>query len=119
MSTKGAVLQLAKTQLFAFTVPGTAGDSKLNSQEHTKIPCVHERYDSLYIEELWCITATTDKRLQDDYLWSHVIQSASSCNRPLTCCVYRQTKVSQLDAFVRHQQNVLRLDVPMNYALQI
>ena len=67
MSTKGAMLHFAKTQQFAVTVQQTPSDIKLSSQRHTKIPCLHKRYDSLYKEELSCISAITDKRYDSLY----------------------------------------------------
>ena len=51
------------------------------------------------------------------YLWGHVIQRASPCDRTLLRGIDGQAKVCQLDLFVLCQQNVLRLQVPVYDAL--
>ena len=52
------------------------------------------------------------------HLRSHIVQGTSSCDWALAGGIYGQAKVCQLNALVCHEQNVLRLDVSVNDALQ-
>ena len=61
----------------------------------------------------------TDEWVNSVYLRSHVVQGTSSCDWALAGGIYGQAKICQLDTLVCHQQNILRLDIPMDDALQI
>lgn len=50
-------------------------------------------------------------------LWSHVIKSACPGDGSFLAGIDGQPKVCQLDLFLGRQQDVLRLDVPVNDAL--